>query len=288
MSDPTTPVLGLSKPVNNADADTWGTTTNADWDIVDAFAAALAGFISGLTLSTAGASATFSVAAGTGGDSTGPLMALAASISKTTGSWAVGATNGSLDSGTISNSTWYHAFLIKRVDTGVVDVLVSLSATSPALPTNYTLSRRIGSMKTDGSAHWTKFVQFGDRFIWDAQAANDLNLVPSSSPVLEAVNTPLGVMVVACIRGCFQSDATQTSALLIASPSEASLGGANASDARATTNSAANGVGDYEAGFTVDVLTNTASQVLVSASGNAAVNLVRASAYGWIDNRGRN
>jgi hypothetical protein len=43
---------------------------------------------------------------------------------------------------------WCHAFPIKRPDIGVVDVAISTSATSPALPTNYTLARRIGSKKT--------------------------------------------------------------------------------------------------------------------------------------------
>src|SRR5581483_6632569 len=92
-------------------------------------ASALQNYLTGLTLSTAGSSATFSVAAGEAMDSTNvALMILAASISKTTSSWAVGSGNGGLDTGAIATSTWYHVWLIQRPDTGVVDVLISTSA----------------------------------------------------------------------------------------------------------------------------------------------------------------
>ena len=126
----------------------------------------LPGYISGLQLSTAGSSSTFGIAVGTASNTTAlSYMALSSAYTKTTSSWTVGTGNGALDTGTIANNTWYHAFLIQRTDTGVVDVLVSLSPTSPTLPASYTLFRRIGSMKTDGSAHWTKFVQNGDEFL---------------------------------------------------------------------------------------------------------------------------
>jgi hypothetical protein len=121
------------------------------------------GHISGLTLSTAGASSNFSVAAGIAADGTGvDMLALASAITKTSGAWSAGSGNGALDTGSIANATWYHVHLIKRPDTGAVDVLISLSATSPTLPTNYTLSRRIGAMRSDGSAKWMKFIQDGD------------------------------------------------------------------------------------------------------------------------------
>ena len=45
-------------------------------------------------------------------------------------------------------NTDYYVYLIKRVDTDVVDAIFSASATAPTLPTNYTLFRRIGSIST--------------------------------------------------------------------------------------------------------------------------------------------
>src|SRR5438477_221009 len=79
----------------------------------------------------------YSVSAGVAVDSTNTvLMTLAASISKTTGAWAVGSGNGGLDTGAIANSTWYHVYVIERPDTSIVDVAFSLSATAPTIGGN--------------------------------------------------------------------------------------------------------------------------------------------------------
>lgn len=84
--------------------------------------------IAGLTLSAAGSTATFGIAAGQATDSTGAaLMSLASAYTKTTSAWAVGTGNGALDVGTIENSKWHTAYLIRRTDTNVDDVLISLA-----------------------------------------------------------------------------------------------------------------------------------------------------------------
>lgn len=83
-------------------------------------------------------------------------IVLAAEITKRVdASWAVGDDQGGLDTGSVANSTAYYVWLIKRVDTGVVDVLFSTSSTAPTMPTNYTKKRLIGYGITNGSANWT-------------------------------------------------------------------------------------------------------------------------------------
>ena len=72
-------------------------------------------------------------------------------FAKTTGTWTLGTGNGCLDTGTVAASTWYSVFVIERIDTAVVDVLCSTSATAPTMPTNYTRKRRIGSILTDAN-----------------------------------------------------------------------------------------------------------------------------------------
>lgn len=111
-------------------------------------------YLAGLTLSTAGGSGTMSIAAGFAVDSTNVYGMSLSAFTKTTSSWALGTGNGGLDTGTIANSTWYYFYLIQRVDTKVVDVIFSLSASVPTYPANYTVCRRIGEGLTDGSAHW--------------------------------------------------------------------------------------------------------------------------------------
>jgi hypothetical protein len=132
----------------------------------------LRGYLFGLTLSSIGTSSTFGIAAGECTDSTGAaLMVLPSAITKTTGSWVAGSGNGALDGGSIGANTWYHVFLIEKLGVGplaptLVDVVISTSLT-PAMPTGYTLSRRIGSMRTNGSSQWTPFTQNNDEFLWD-------------------------------------------------------------------------------------------------------------------------
>lgn len=66
-------------------------------------------------------------------------------------------------------------------------MLFSLSATAPTMPGFYLLSRRIGSIKTDGSGNWTKFVQDGDTFTWDVPVTD----VNASNPGTSAVSRTL-------------------------------------------------------------------------------------------------
>lgn len=159
------------------------------------------GHLSGFTMSTAGSSATMTIAAGQATDSTNAaVITLGSSIAKTTGSWSVGTSNGCLDTGSITTATWYHFFAIYRSDTMVVDVLCSLSATAPSLPASYTHKRRIGAGKTDGSSQWIAFTQVGDEFLWSAGVLDVNTTNPGTSAVSSALSVPSGVKVFAVIR----------------------------------------------------------------------------------------
>lgn len=158
----------------------------------------LSNYIGGLTLSNDGGTPNTVIdiaAGGASSDDATVYMPLSSAITKTTSAWAVGSGNGCLDTGTVANSTWYHIFLIERTDTGVVDALCSTSATSPTYPTGYTVKRRIGSIKTDGSANILAFTQVGSTFYW-ATPTVDLNTSTlGTTAALETLNVPPGVKV---------------------------------------------------------------------------------------------
>jgi hypothetical protein len=78
--------------------------------------------------------------------------------------WAVGTNQGGLDTGAVAAFTIYAIWLIKRSDTGVVDVLLSTSFTAPTMPTNYDRKRLIGAVRTDVSADILPYLQVGDYF----------------------------------------------------------------------------------------------------------------------------
>lgn len=155
-------------------------------------------YIAGLTLSTAGSSGTFGITAGESTDSTNAqLMVQASAFTKTTGTWAVGTSNGCLDTGSIANGTWYSIFQIERTDLTSVDYLCSLSPSSPTMPTNYSFKRRIASMKTNGSAQWIKFTQFANQFLWDVPVQDYISQVLSGSTAITlTLSAPTGVQTI--------------------------------------------------------------------------------------------
>lgn len=86
----------------------------------------------------------------------------ATAMTKTLSAFAAGTGNGSLDTGVVANNTWYYAHAI--VNGSSVDVLLSTSFTSPAVPLGWTLGGYIGSLKTNGSAQIHPFFQYDQNF----------------------------------------------------------------------------------------------------------------------------
>lgn len=238
-------------------------------------------WLAGLTLSTAGSSATFSVAAGQAADSTNAsLMDLSSAYSKTTSAWSVGSAAGALDTGAIANSTWYHVFLIKRVDTGVVDVLISTSASAPTMPTNYTLKRRIGSMKTNGSAQWTLFSQIGDEFFWSVSVSDISVTNLGATATLYALSAvPTGVKVSARGRGLWYNAAISDG--VISSPEESD----QAVDTPTGFRTVMNPVAGVSNAFVLEIKTDTSAQI--RARSDTASTTLRWATYGWLDRRGK-
>lgn len=57
---------------------------------------------------------------------------------QSTGSWTAGDTNNGLDTGSRTASTFYRTYVIQNNSTGAYDILFSISATSPTVPSGYT------------------------------------------------------------------------------------------------------------------------------------------------------
>lgn len=253
---------------------------------------ALRSYLSGLTMSTAGASAIMSIAAGMAMDSTNAYpLTLASSINKTTSAWAVGTGNGGLDTGVIANSTWYHFYLIRRPDTGVVDVLFSLSASSPTLPTNYTQFRRIGSGRTNGSGQWTKFYQSGDTFWWDTTVFDVGANNPGTAAVTRTLTVPTGVEVEAIFNGGVENAGSAVSGGAYFSSLFVSDQGPSATTAPLWSSGGlySNAAGGVRNTYTQNrVLTNTSAQIRTRLSASDASITLYMATLGWVDSRGRN
>jgi hypothetical protein len=220
-----------------------------------------------------------SIAAGMATDSTNAVvMTLGSSISKTTSAWAVGTAAGGLDTGAIANTTWYHFYEITRPDTGVVDVLFSLSASAPTMPANYTLKRRIGAGLTNGSAQWVSFIQDGDNWQWLSPVLETTSSNPGTAAVtLTLANVPTGLNVRAKMNitvngpvNFYLSDLATTD--LAPSATVAPL--VNAGITTAT-------------GVQGEIRTNTSAQIRTRASASGAGERLFVATTGWVDRRGR-
>lgn len=239
-------------------------------------------YLSGLTMSTAGSSATMSIASGVANDTTNAhLMNLAVGVSKTTASWAVGTGTGGLDTGSIANNSWYAFYLIQRLDTGVVDVIFSGNGATPTLPSNYTIYRRIGWGKTNGSGQWTAFTQFGDNFLWLNPSADiATNTLANGATTFTLNGVPPATKVFAHITGFVQS-ASAGVGVLVTSPDQNNAG-SNGSVGLMTVRTQVNSVGIP---FVMTVRTNTSAQIVAYAdNANTTFNV---STHGWTDIRGK-
>lgn len=108
------------------------------------------GFYTGLALTTDATDAAndVDIAVGVAAADVSPynLMQLTgALVKRIDAAWAVGTNQGGLDTGSVSDTTYY-VWLIQRSDTGVVDALFSLSSTAPTMPTNYDRKRLLGTL----------------------------------------------------------------------------------------------------------------------------------------------
>ena len=242
------------------------------------------GHLSGFTMSTAGSSATMTIAAGQATDSTNAaVITLGSSLAKTTGAWSVGAGNGCLDTSSIANNTWYHFYAIYRSDTLVVDVLCSLSATAPSMPSGYTHQRRLGAGRTDGSSNWTAFNQFGDEFLWSTSVLDVNTTNPGTSAVSSSLTVPTGVKVFARIRRIIVTGAGGAVSDLVSAIDTADAAPSLSAAPGATLYVPASSSGAE----LLTIRTDTSRQVRSRLSFSDGSTIARMVTIGWIDRRER-
>lgn len=250
----------------------------------------LRSYLAGLGLANDGVSpnTVLDIAAGmaTSDDQT-TMMVLGSNYTKNcNAAWAVGTGNGALStdvpSQILAATTWYYVFVIERTDTGVVDILVSTSATSPTLPTPYTKKRRVGAIRTNGSSQINAFTQFGDEFLWtNPTLGTNLWQVSNATTTANVLNLftvsiPLGVKVVAIINAATNAGAAAN--LTVCSPDQTDTSsawwnlGANASVQIS---------GQYR------VRSNTSSQIGVLGGTIGNYTGLFMAAVGWVDRRGQ-
>ncbi len=241
-------------------------------------------YLAGLTLTNdAGTPNTrLDVAAGVCADDTNAMMlSLAAKVIDCTTTGANG-----LDVGSLANSTTYHVFALGKTD-GTTAALASTSVSSPTMPSGYSLKRRIGSFKTDASAHIRSFAQDGDLVMWSVPSGSPGAFAnPGTSAVDRTMDVPTGIQV----HAVFQAILNNTGSGVYPA--------AYFSD-KATTDTPASGVledltpvsntagGSQLAGARLSVRTDTAARIRSRLSASDGSTTLILNTLGWVDRRGR-
>ncbi len=215
--------------------------------------------IKGLTLSKLAAD-TLGISAGAARDATDVRTMTLASFTKNVSSaWVVGTGNGSLDTGSYTASTLYAVWLIVRSDTGVVDVLTSISFSTPTMPTNYNFKRLIGFFVTDSAPDILAFTQVGDYFRFTGDVVTD---VTDASMIADTFETAALSVPPNCLAHIY---AAMTSAGDTAADGDIAVRTAGAADAGGPTESVShakfNAINVGGTGGSATVLVDGSSQV---------------------------
>jgi len=250
------------------------------------------GFINGLQLSN-GTDATndIDIAVGACLDSTDATNIELSSIivKQIDANWAVGSAAGGFPSGlTLTNDTWYHVFLIRRSDTGVVDAGFDTSLTATNLltdATNYDSYRRIGSIYY-GTATIRQFTQNGDRFDWNAGIINDLAGSGSTAGASLTITTPPDIVTIAHLSMVLDLTLNGVTRFGVLTPLYAN--NTAPSIAFCTVAERTSSSGDVWGSDTndVDIVTDTSSAVRQRVSSNTGAAWYIGT-RGWTDMRGK-
>lgn len=256
--------------------------SNVSWDTPSGLTAASMSnkVLYGLTLSNNATDATndIDIAAGACVSDDGTtVMTVSASITKRLdAAWAVGTGQGGLDTGSIANGT-YHVWVIHRNDTSVTDVLLSASASSPTMPTNYTKKKCIGSI-VRASAAILGFDQFGNEFYLDTPVLDHTTGASAGTSAITATlsSVPTGAKMKAFINVYVGDNGNY---VYLSSLDNADVAASNSAAPLATFGASAGTVGTQ-----AQVWTNTSAQIRARQTSNSA-NGFRFATLGWRDLR---
>lgn len=245
------------------------------------------GYLSGLTISndaTSDITNEIAIAAGEAVDSTNvSQMILASALTRKSlnAAWVVGSTQGCRDTGAISNGTWF-IHEIQRSDTGVVDVLCSLSPTAPTMPTNYNRKRRIGAIIRSAAAI-VLFTQDGNHFSLNTPVQEIAGTDPGVTTALTRTLTgvPIGVRV----RGYFSHGNNSASSAVSSGVWLTDLSVADTAPSSVSNNLFT--LVATASSSQVLAFTNASGQIRTRHSGRDANTLYFLVTQGWDDTRGQ-
>ncbi len=237
------------------------------------------------------------VGSGTCANSTTTFMFTFTQMGKDiTATWAAGSGNGGLfPTLTLAANTWYHVFIIRKSSDGSLDAGFDTDVTASHIPPGYSEFRRLGSVLTDGSKNILPFHQYGDEFWWDT-SVYDFGIVgsgakvsgvnPGTSAVSIALTVPPNVKVRAVFHGYYYNSTPGNTQEWYASSLDSVDLAVNFSTCIESAPFMPSNSESH--GGTMQVWTNTSSQIRGRAAASGANYSLNIRTLGWYDQRGKN
>jgi hypothetical protein len=203
--------------------------------------------------------------------------------------WAVGTNQGMRASGAAIADGTYHIFVIRRPDTGVVDIAADTSATGANIAANtnvaYTQIRRIFSILRESGAI-VGIIQDGDKFTRKVTIRSSSVSNQDTNAQLIAVNIPTGVRFDANLI-CSMFDTTPAAQVnwLITDPSQTDTA-PSATILSMYTNIPVASAKSFSF-LSLRVMTNTSAQIRSRVDTQLADLYLNIFTIGWYDDRGR-
>lgn len=197
--------------------------------------------------------------------------------------WSAGNNAGGLSSSLTApaNDTWYHVHAIMVGGSADVGFDTSVTAANLVADHSATAYRRLGAVRTDGSANIIAFVQDGDRFDW-VTPVQDFSGAGVASAVTQGLTVPTGVSVEAILSGTQVGTTTgaKTSYLSALDQTDSAP-----STTFVTVRGGASGTAVNVSFAGVRVRTNTSGQI--RKRDDVTTLTLTINTNGWIDRRGR-
>ena len=224
---------------------------------------------------------------------TANILVTSAITKEIDGTWAAGTTAGGMNDGeSVGNSDWWHVFVLGKVTNDAYDAgfdtdpaAANLLADAAVVAAGFTTYRRIGSVRTDGSADIIDFTQFGDTFLWKVAPldynAGAIDHTGGTTVTLSWV--PDDIEITGLLRATQRNVSASNLGCLLVPTAETSITPETAS------NSLSNLIApDATDAIASDLVINidTSSQMQVRQKTDTAVD-IDIVVRGWIDTRGR-
>lgn len=183
-----------------------------------------------------------------------------------------------LDTGSIAGSTWYAVYVIYNPTTATTAGLLSLSGTTPTLPSGYTYAARVGWVRENSTPALVQTIQYGNRAQYLVGATGPTTAYPIMATGTASANTAISV----------SNYVPTTSAAICLVACNYATGGAIAvsSNANKANGASSTNPPDFSTNGSSGIYVNSSFIIILESSNiywGASVASIVACA-GWVDN----